>query len=155
MSNTVKSIWIALLVVGLISGCAAPVPTAAPTTAPTAILPSPTSASPTVAVADPAEVVQGFWEAMKTRDLDAAMTFIADDVQLRGKGYLHGKEALQFFLQGKMKSGYVFEIHDLQVEGDTVNYLADAYNTEGVLQFSSLKEVMRVQNGKIIYWEVS
>jgi hypothetical protein len=149
MSHIVKFTWFVLLVAGLISGCAAPVLTVAPTTPPTAILPS-----PTVSVADPAAVVQGFWEAMKARDLDAAMTFIADDVQLRGHGYLNDKKALQSFVQGKLKTGYVFEIHDLQIEGDTVNYLFDAYTKEGILEYTGLKEMMRVQNGKIIYWEV-
>ena len=152
MSNTVKSIWIVLLV-GLISGCAAPVPTVAPTTAPPAILPSPTLASPTVAVADPAAVVQGFWDALKAKDLDTAMTFVADDVQLRGHGYLNDKKALQSFLQGRLDTGKVLEIHDLQVEGDTVNYLVDWYTKEGYLEHRDAKEMMRLQNGKIVYWE--
>jgi hypothetical protein len=115
---------------------------------------SPILATSTVSVADPAAVVHGFWEAYTERDLDAAMTFVADDVQLRGRGYLNGKEALQSYLQSRLETGRVLEIHDLQVEGDTVNYLVDWYSGEGILLHSSVKEIMRVQSGKIIYWEL-
>src|SRR5687768_15941734 len=113
MSYMVKSTLVVFLV-GLISGCAAPAPTTTPTAAPTSTLPSPTLASPTVSVADPAAVVQGFWDALSERDLDAAMTFLADDIQCRGMCYLNGKKSLRFFLQGRLETGIVFEIHHLQ-----------------------------------------
>jgi limonene-1,2-epoxide hydrolase len=155
MSHMIKFTLFVLLVVGLISGCAAPVPTATPTAAPTSTLPSPTLASPTVSVVDPAAVVQGFWDALKAQDLDAAMTFVADDIQCRGMCYLNGKESLRFFLQGRLETGIVFEIHDLQVEGDTVNYLYDEFSPAGFLGNSDVEETMRVQDGKIVYWEAN
>lgn len=150
MSYVVRSILLVLLV-GLIAGCTAPAPT--PTSAPEPTLPAPTPTAPE-SLADPAEVVQGFWEAMDARDLDAAMTFIADDVQLRGRGYLNGKEALLSFLQGRLQTGYVVEIQDLEVDGDTVSYLVDYYSKEGIAYEQDVTEIMRIQDGKIIYWEI-
>ena len=150
MLYRVKSTLFMLLVLGLISGCTTPaqIITAVPELKlQPAILP--------VSVADPAEVVQGFWEAMNARDLERAMAFLTDDIQCRGACYLNGKEALQRLIQGIFKLERVgeIEIHGLQVEGDTVTYLVDYYSKEGILK-ASREEVMRVQNGKIIYWEI-
>ena len=150
MLYKVKS-TVMLLVLGMISGCTTPVQiiTAVPElTLPPVMLPVP--------IAGPAEVVQGFWEAMDVQDIDAAMIFIADDVQCRGGCYLNNKEAVQSLIQGISKLVLVakVEIHDLQVEGDTVNYLVDWYRNDGSQKASDIKEVMRVQNGKISYWEI-
>ena len=150
MLYRVKSTLFVLLVLGLIPGCTAPIQimTAVPElTLPPVMLPA--------SVADPAEVVQGFWEAMNARDLDGAMAFFTDDIQCRGACYLNGKEALQSLIQGIFKLERVgeIEIHGLQVEGDTVTYLVDYYSKEEILK-ASREEVMRVQNGKIIYWEI-
>jgi hypothetical protein len=153
MLYRIKHTLFFLLVTGLISSCAAPAATA--TSAPVRIdtLPPPTLALPTESIADPAAVVQGFWDALKEQDLEAAMTFVADDVQCRGGCYLTGKESLQSFLNARLKSGTIYEINDLQVEGDTVNYTYSK-SRNGFLEVSGVKETMRVQNGKIIYWEV-
>ena len=91
---------------------------------------------------------------MEAQDLNEAMSFIADDVQLRGRALLDGKERMLTHLQGRLDAVYVVEIHDLQVEGDTVSFLVDYYSKEGVLHAKDVKDVMRVQNGKIVYWEV-
>lgn len=151
MLYRVKS-TIILLVLGLNSGCTAPVQII--TTVPELKLILPPAMLP-AAIADPAEVVQGFWEAMNARDLDGAMIFIADDVQCRGACYLNGKEAVQRLIQAIFKLVLVvkIEIHDLQIEGDTVTYIVDYYSREDVIKSSTI-EVMRVQDGKIIYWEV-
>lgn len=149
MSYVVRSILLVLLV-GLISGCTTPAPTVTPVPGPTLPPPTPTIAE---SQADPAEVVQGFWEAMDAQDIDAAMTFIADDVQLRGRGYMNGKEALLSFIQGRLQTGYVVEIQDLKVDGDTVSYLVDYYSKEGIAYDQDVPETMRIQDGKIIYWE--
>ena len=149
MLYRVKSTFM-LLVLGLISGCTTPVQiiTAVPElTLPPVVFP--------VAVAEPAEVVQGFWEAMDARDLDGAMLFIAEDVQCRGGCYLNGKKAVESLIQGIFKLVLVvkIEIHDLKIEGDTVTYVVDYYSREDVIKSSTIG-VMRVQNGKIIYWEI-
>lgn len=151
MLRRVKSVLFMVLVLNLIVGCTAPVQiiTAVPELKlPHAILPA--------LIADPAEVVQGFWEAMNARDLEGALTFMAEDVQCRGACYLNSKEAVQSLIQGMFKLVLVAEvkIHDLQVEGDTVNYLIDWYRNDGGQKASNIKEVMRVQNGRIIYWEL-
>ena len=150
MLYRVKS-TIMLFVLGLISSCATPaqIITTVPElklTLPPAMFPAP--------IADPAQVVQGFWKAMNKRDLDGAMAFLTDDIQCRGACYLNGKEALQSLIQGIFKLERVgeIEIHSLQVEGDTVTYLVDYYSKEGILK-ASREEVMRIQDGKIIYWE--
>jgi ketosteroid isomerase-like protein len=150
MLYRVKFTLFVFLVLGLISGCTGPAPTVPAVPEPTLPPPTPATAQ---SLADPAEVVQGFWDALKAKDLDTAMTFVADDVQLRGRGFVNGKEALQNFLQGWLGAGYSLEIHDLQVDGDTVNYLVD-YSREGFIHAKDAKDVMRIQNGKIIYWEL-
>ena len=149
MLYVIRSILLVLLM-GLIAGCTSPAPTVTPIPEPTLPPPTPTTVE---SQADPAEVVQGFWEAMDAQDIDAAMIFIADDVQLRGRGYLNGKEAVLSFLQGRLQAGYVVEIQDLEVDGDTVSYLVDYYSKEGIAYEQDVPEIMRIQDGKIIYWE--
>ena len=154
MSHMIKYTLFTLLIVGVISSCATSVATATPAPPPTSTLQPPTLVAPTVSVADPAAVVQGFWDAVKEFDLEAAMAFIADDVQCRGGCYLNGKETLRGFLEARLKSGTVYEISDLQAEGDTVNY-SYSKSRNGFLEVKDVKETMRVQNGKIVYWEVN
>ena len=151
MSYLIKCLLVAFFVTGSISSCVAPAATTTP--APTHTLPPPTLVPPTESIADPAAVVQGFWDAVKEFDLEGAMVFVADDVQCRGGCYLNGKEALRSFLDGRFQSGTIYEISDLQVEGDTVNYVFSK-SRNGILELTDVKEIMRVRNGKIIYWEV-
>lgn len=154
MLYRIKSTLFVLLMAGLISSCAAPAQTAVPSV-PTPTLLPPTLVPSKVSAADPGEVVQGFWEAMEAQDLNAAMAFFADDFQLRGSAYLNGKESLLSYIQGRLDAVSVVEIHDLQVEGDTVSFLVDYYSKDsGVLHAKDVKDVMRVQDGKIIYWEI-
>jgi hypothetical protein len=151
MLYVARSIVLVFLV-GLIYGCTAPAPTV--TSAPKPTLPPPTPTIPE-SPAGPAEVVQGFWDAMDAGDLDAVMAFFADDVQLRGRAHLNSKESVLSYVQGRFSAVFIVEIHDLQVEGDTVSFLVDYYSREGgTIQASDVKDVMIVQNGKIIYWEI-
>ena len=104
------------------------------------------------ATTEPAEVVQGFWAAMVAKDVDAAMALIADNALCRGSCYFSGKATFLPVLQGTINSG-TFKITNLQVEGEKVTYTLEYYR-DGALQ-SSGSELMQVQDGKIILWEVT
>ena len=132
-----------------LAACATP---AAPVVEPTSA-PAPTSApTATPEPADPAEVVQGFWSAMKTGDVDAAMTFVAEDAKCKGSCYFSGKQAFQSYLLGMQKSGDTTEIGELKVEGDTVTYNYKVFRDGFVKEDNAEGESMQVQAGKIILW---
>jgi limonene-1,2-epoxide hydrolase len=102
--------------------------------------------------ADPAEVVQAFWDAMAVGNMDAAVELIAEDAKCRGSCYITGKESLQFYLQGIVDAGFVTEISDLTVEGDMVKYSYKIFR-EGLLVEQSVEpESIQVSDGKIILW---
>jgi ketosteroid isomerase-like protein len=110
--------------------------------------------APTAAIgsADPTEVVQAFWAAMKAGDVDTAMAFVADDAKCKGSCYFTGKQSFQAYLQGYVNAGTVTEIGELTVEGDTVRYPFKEYRN-GLLTNDSVPESMQIKDGKIIFWE--
>jgi ketosteroid isomerase-like protein len=125
-------------------------------------LPDPTSHAPhfvmgmvqefTVAL-DPAAVVQGFWDAMKVGDVDAALTFVAEDARCKGSCYFSGKPSFQAYLQGYINSGTVTELGDLTVEGDTVRYPFKEYRDGFLTNDNNTPESMQIKEGKIIFWK--
>lgn len=119
-----------------------PQPTSVPTSAPTAT-PEP---------ANPAEIVQAFWNAVKAEDVEAAMTFVADDVKCRGSCYLTGKDSFRAYLQGMIDRGNVTEISDVVGEGDTVTYFYKVLRNDIVVEENTEGESMQVLDGKIILW---
>jgi hypothetical protein len=138
------TLFVTLCVAQALAACApaAPIePTAAPPAAPTAT-PEP---------ADPAAVVQGFWDAMDAGDVDTAMTFIAENAMCRGSCYITGKDSLRFFVQGIVDSGETTKISDLQVDGNKVSYFWELFRNGSLQETGS--ESMQVQDGKIIQWE--
>jgi ketosteroid isomerase-like protein len=104
--------------------------------------------------ADPLEIVQSFWAAMKAGDVNAAMTFVADDAKCQGSCYFSGKQSFQAYLQGYINSGTITELGELTVEGDTVRYSYKEFR-DGFLTNDSTKspESMQIKDGKIIFWE--
>jgi len=66
MNTKSKYLFLFVLLASILAACSAPAPIAVP------------------ASVDPAEVAQGFWDAMNAQNIDAAMAFVADDVQCRG-----------------------------------------------------------------------
>jgi hypothetical protein len=123
-------------------------PASEPTLAPTAA-PAPTATPEPV---DPTQVVQGFWSAIESGDVDAALDFVAEDAQCRGACYITGKDSLRFYLQGIIKAGLVTEISDLTVKGDTVTYLYKVFRNGQFVEESAEGESMQVVDGKIILW---
>jgi ketosteroid isomerase-like protein len=125
-------------------------------------LPDPTSHAPHFVVGmvqefsialDPAAVVQGFWEAMKAGDVDAALTYIAEDAKCKGSCYFSGKPSFRAYLQGYINSGTVTELGELTVEGDTVRYPFKEYRDGFLKNDNSTPESMQIKDGKITFWE--
>ena len=101
-------LFLVLLLAFSLTACGAPAPTAV----------------------DPAAIVQGFWDAIKAKNIDAAMAFVADDVQISG-GPTNSmdKAALSAFLSSETKRGVTFEISDLKaISSDTVTFNQKVYD---------------------------
>lgn len=117
-----------------------PSPTPAPTT-----IPEPT---------DPASVVLAFWDAMNNQDFDAAMSLVAEDIQVVGPGMKYtGKDTFRIDLKSRM-AGIRYVVSDLVVTGDTVTYNWQ-YFYNGALGGSGTGESMVVKNGKIVQFNAT
>ncbi len=138
MNTKSKYLFLFVLLASILAACGAPAPTAVP--ASTAI---PTSV-------DPAEIAHDFWDAINAQNIDAAMAFVADDVQCRGGCYFTGRDMLNSLMLSTMNSGKV-EISDLKViSQDTVTYTWKIYNASGGLDAIGLDQKFQVdQDGKI------
>ena len=86
--------------------------------------------APAPAPVDPAAIVQGFWDAINAKNIDAAMAFLADDVQISGgPTSLMDKAKLSAFLSSETKRGVTFEISDLKaISSDTVTFNQKVYD---------------------------
>ena len=149
--NTKHMLFILFVILAqALAACGSPaIPIIETTSVPTSV-PAPTA---TPEPADPAEVVQAFWDAMAVGDMDAAMAFVAEDVKCRGSCYLTGKDSLRAYLQGMVDSGSVTKISDLVVDGDTVTYFFKVLRNDIVIDESKEGESMQILNGKIIFWK--
>lgn len=112
------------------------------------------SAGTTPKAASPDEIVQGFYQAMNNGDLETALTFIDDNVECRGSCYITGKDSFKTFIQGNIDHNDQFEISDLRVDGNqvTFNYVIHRENT---VLARGVDSVMKIQDGKIIYFEIN
>lgn len=100
--------------------------------------------------ADPADVVQGFWDAVNNQDFETAMSLVADDIKCRGTLYTTGKDSFRTYIESTYKgTGRTYEISNLLVEGDRVVYDWQAYR-DGAFQAGGAGESMVVDDGKII-----
>ena len=151
--NSKRNLFILFVILAqALAACGTAATPAAPTLEPTL---APTSAQAPTAILepiDPAQAVQGFWSAMESGDIDAALDFVAEDAQCRGACYITGKDSLRFYLQGIVKAGLVTEISDLTVEGDTVKYLYKVLRNGQLVEENAEGESMQVLDGKIILW---
>lgn len=151
--NTKRILFILFVILAqVLAACgtaATPVaPASESTLAPTSA-PVPTA---TPEPADPAEIVQGFWAAMEAGDVEAAMTFLAEDAKCRGACYFSSPESFSAYLQGIIKAGLTTEISDIAVEGDMVTYLYKVFRNGVVVEDSAEGESMQILDGKIILW---
>jgi ketosteroid isomerase-like protein len=97
-------------------------------------------------------IAQKHYEAINTGNLDAAMMFVAEDVQCRGTCYLNGKESYQFLVQGFINIGGRTELSDFVVDGDKVTYNWIGYNQNGAVSAGG-SEFMQIKDGKILLIE--
>jgi ketosteroid isomerase-like protein len=107
-----------------------------------------------VPVADPEETVQGFYQAMNDGDMETAMSFVADDIECRGHCYITGKDAFRTFIQTNLDHRDQFEISDLVVQGEEATFDYVIHRGNSVLA-RGVDSVMRVQDGKIVYFEMN
>ena len=107
-----------------------------------------------VPVASPEEIVQGFYQAMNQGGIESAMAFVADGIECRGHCYITGSDAFRTFIQGNIDHGDQFEISGLVVDGDEVTFDYVIHRAESVLA-RGVDSVMRVRDGKIIYFELN
>ena len=118
-----------------------------PNSTPTAV-PTPTT--------DPfqsAKIVQAFWGAMETGDLETAMVYLADDATCAGNCYFKGKTTFRTYLQGYLDGGFVTKISDVKNVGSIVTYSWQVYRNGNFVQGGDGDEIMHVEDGKIVYWE--
>lgn len=152
--NTKRSLYIFFVILAqalAACGTAAPeVPTSVPTTAPPL---TPTS-TVTPESADPTAVVQSFYKAYNDGEVEAALAFIADDINCRGHCYLNGKEAFRSFIEGDMNSGAQIEISDLRVSQDKVIFNYKLYKS-GSLSATGVDAAMQIKDGRIILFEIN
>ena len=98
-------------------------------------------------------IVQQYYSLINAGDLEASMSFVADDVKCRGACYLTGKAAYQTYIQGIINGGGRKELRDLTVDGDKVTYYWAFYNKNGRDVVISGTEFMQFKDGKIILIE--
>lgn len=118
---------------------ATPVPTGIPT--------------PTADPRQPAKVVQAFWSALESGDLETAMLYIHEDATCAGRCYFTGKYMFYAVFQSYMNGGYITKISDVKNVGNIVTYSWEVYRNGNFIQAGEGNEMMQVENGKIIYWE--
>jgi hypothetical protein len=100
-----------------------------------------------------AKVVQAFWNALNSGDLDTAMVYVGDEITCANYCHFSGKIIFQSYLQGYVKAGYTTKIGDLKAVGNIVTYSWELYQNDLFQRRGEEDEMMEVQDGKIIYWE--
>lgn len=145
MSNKIAFFLLFLLITQILIACAGGSLFAAPTAT---ALPTPTN--------DPlhgAKVVQAFWDALGSGDIETAMSYVDEDIECSGYCHFKGKLTLQSYLQGYLDAGFSTQISDVKNVGSIVTYSWEVYRN-GLFQMRSEgDETMQVENGKIVFWE--
>ena len=109
--------------------------------------------TPVADIADPADVVISFWDAYAAKDLDLALSFVADDFKCRGSCYFGGKASLRLFLQGYLDGGFETMISEIAVDGDMVSYKVEVHRNGLLTSQGFSDESMQVRDGLIFFWE--
>ena len=104
--------------------------------------------------ADPAETIQSFYQAMNDGDIEAAMPFVAEDIECSGHCHLMGKESFRAFIQGNIDHRDQFEISDLRASGNKVTFNYIIYRSEAVFA-RGVDSVMQIEEGMIVYFEIN
>lgn len=151
--NNKRIYLLLILLASILAACGAPAPVL--TAIPTAIATStPVPAPPTSTQDDPTTILQGFWDAINAKNVDAAMAFVADNVVTRGgPAFFSSKAEFSAFMLSEQKKGNTFEIIDLKiVSEDTVSYTMKVY-TNGILLVGDSGLELQVKDGKIVLME--
>jgi hypothetical protein len=109
-----------------------------------------TAASPERA--DPAMMAQGFYEALNSGDLEAAMALVSAEVKQEGDFPVPDRETFRSLLQTMINNGERQEISNLRVEGDTATYDWELYSKDGALVVRGV-ETLHVKDGLIVLFE--
>lgn len=150
MNTKSKYLFLFVLLVSILTACGAPAPapTVVPTVTPT-VIPAPTT-TPFTAAAEPIIVVQGYYDALNAKNVNAAMALVAEGVQISGgPDGVSIKAGLMAFTSSEAENGVTFEITDLKVvSGDTATFNMQVYEN-GALLATDMGE-FQVQDGMII-----
>ena len=114
-------------------------PTLAPTVVPEPVRP------------DPITVVQDFYTALNAKNIDAAMTFVAENAGWRGTPTVTGKDRIRDYLKGGIDAGFTTEISNLRATKGRVTFSWSA-SKNSVVQASG-EDTYTVENGLIIAFE--
>ena len=146
--NTKRILFLSFLLLSILTACGAPAP--APTAIPAAISTSTPVPVSTSAPNGAAVITQSFWDAILANDIDAAMVFVADDVQTSGgPSSFYDKVKFSAFMSTKSETGITYEISDLRVVSeDTVRYDMKVYENGNLI--ASGLTTLKVVDGKIV-----
>ena len=112
-----------------------------------ALTPSAQSASPT-----PITVVRSFYDAVNARQLDKAMTYVADNVLFAwaGIGTYSGKAKVRELLRDTFRRGWTWKGSTFRDNGGRVTYAFQLYEN-GTLIHSASDGVTIVKARKIVF----
>jgi hypothetical protein len=101
---------------------------------------------------DPLSIVNGWLEALNAGDVDAALSYLADDAQITSDQVYSGKEEIRGWYEALVAANGVSTLSDCQVDGETVTcssvYTDDGLQAMGV-DFLEGTLVLIVRDGKI------
>lgn len=100
---------------------------------------------------DPISVVQGFYGAIKDKQLDAAMEYVADDALfINPTGTYTGKEEVRDNISALIDANLYFDLRDFKDDEGRVSY---GYTT--IIDSQSVEEGTNgytvVKNGKVVF----
>lgn len=101
---------------------------------------------------DPLAIVNSWLEALNAGDVDAALSYLADDAQITSDQVYTGKEEIRGWYEAQVGANGVSTLSDCQVDGETVtcisSYTDDGLQAMGV-DFLEGELVLVVRDGKI------
>ena len=107
--------------------------------------------SNTTATTEAVTIVQAYYDAVNQRQIDKAMTYIADDASfINPTGTYEGKEAIQESLQGLANDGITFNLSAFTEENGRVTYDFEVLQGDQVLDKGS-GGLTIVRDGKIVF----
>ena len=101
---------------------------------------------------DPLTIVNSWLEALNAGDVDAALSYVADDAQITSDQVYTGKEQIRGWYENIVSANGASTLSDCQVDGETVTcssvYTDDGLQAMGV-DFLEGELVLLVRDGKI------